>query len=545
MAAQALRIRRVWAPWAAVGLLSIGILAAGCRSQPGNKTPPGLRVSAAAAAGGTAPAFVPPPAAGPQALVVTEPNTVSAASDIQPIQPASYQPAVTPPPPVDEMPVGNVPLEEAPLELTLDQAVTYGLDHNPRLREATAQVSAARATADIAFAPFLPTVGTSFRYSAFNVPVLPGGSFVPASLSSGVTSFALAEAGIQWTVYDFGRTAGRYGQAVDRARSEELSMVRRQQTVAFEVAQCYFRLLAAQSNLRVQDEALRQADSILADSRARFIGGVVQRETVLRAEVEVSRVRQDLISARQSVNDSLSTLNVALGRSAQMPLAIVDVAAEPAPPTSLPACLEQAVVNRREIGMARQTVAEAWSGRQAAKGEFLPNIYVRGTVLRVDSPGPLNAWVEGAGIHVDQPIYAGGAHQGELRRNDARIAAARAGLEVVLDQVSLQVSVSYQAIATDLERILVGEIATAQAAENLRLTLVNYQNGNATPTDVVDAQTALTQAQVSYSTAIYSYLAGLSQLEYSLGNGQETLIARLRQPPAGEMVRRPNPFMAR
>jgi len=532
MAARTLRIRRVWAPWAVIGLLSVGILASGCRSQPRNKTPPGSRISAAAAAGGTAPAFDPASAAGTASSAGTEPATVPApaASSTTPILPTSYQTSVVTPLP---------PVAEAPLELTLDKAVAFGLDHNPRLREASAQVSAARASADIAFAPFLPTIGTSFRYSAFNTPVLPGGSFVPASLSSGVTSFTIAEAGIQWTVYDFGRTAGRYGEAVDRARSEELSMVRRQQTVAYEVTQCYFRLLAAQSNLRVQEEALRQAESILADSQARFVGGVVQRETVLRAEVEVSRVRQDLISARQAVQDGLATLNVSLGRSAQMPLAIVDVAAEPAPPSSISACLEMAVINRREIGMARQAVAEAWSGRQAAKGEFMPNVYVRGTVLRADSPGPLNAWVEGAGIHVDQPIYAGGSHQGELRRSDARITAARAGLEVVLDQVSLQVSVSYQAIATDLERIRLGEIATAQAAENLRLTLVNYNNGNATPTDVVDAQTALTQAQMSYSTAIYSYLAGLSQLEYSLGNGQENLISRLGPAKPEEIARRP------
>jgi outer membrane protein TolC len=530
MAAQTLRIRRVWTPWAVIGLLSVGILTQGCRSQPRNKTPPGLRISAAAAAGGTAPAFNPESDASATSPDGTGPAAVpaSTAGSAAPILPTSYQSAVTPLPPV----------EESPLELTLDKAVAFGLDHNPRLREASAQVSAARASADIAFAPFLPTIGTSFRYSAFNTPVLPGGSFVPASLSSGVSSFTIAEAGIQWTVYDFGRTAGRYGEAVDRARSEELSMVRRQQTVAYEVTQCYFRLLAAQSNLRVQDEALRQAESILADSQARFVGGVVQRETVLRAEVEVSRVRQDLISARQAVQDGLATLNVSLGRSAQMPLAIVDVAAEPAPPSSISVCLEMAVINRREIGMARQAVAEAWSGRQAAKGEFMPNIYVRGTVLRADSPGPLNAWVEGAGIHVDQPIYAGGSHQGELRRSDARIAAARAGLEVVLDQVSLQVSVSYQAIATDLERIRLGEIATAQAAENLRLTLVNYNNGNATPTDVVDAQTALTQAQMSYSTAIYSYLAGLSQLEYSLGNGQENLINRLGPAKPEEIARR-------
>ncbi len=299
--------------------------------------------------------------------------------------------------------------------------MAFGLTHNPRLREASAQVSAARATADIAFAPFLPTIGTSFRYSAFNTPVLPGGSFVPASLSSGVTSFTIAEAGIQWTVYDFGRTAGHYGQAVDRARIEELSMVRRQQTVAFEVAQCYFRLLAAQSNLRVQEEALRQAESILAEITSpihRRRGSARNRAAGRgRSLTRPPGLDQRPTGGRRTAGP---TLNVALGRSAQMPLAIVDVAAEPMPPISLTACLESAVVNRREIGMARQAVAEAWAGQQAARGDLMPNIYVRGTVLRADSPGPLNAWVEGAGIHVDQPIYAGGSHNSEIRRSEAQ-----------------------------------------------------------------------------------------------------------------------------
>ena len=122
---------------------------------------------------------------------------------------------------------------------------------------------------------------------------------MPASLSSGVTSFTIAEAGIQWTVYDFGRTAGHYGQAVDRAKIEELSMARRQQTVAFEVAQCYFRLLAAQSNLRVQEEALRQAESILADTKPASSAAWFSAKPCCGPRSKLSQVRQDLISARQ------------------------------------------------------------------------------------------------------------------------------------------------------------------------------------------------------------------------------------------------------
>jgi outer membrane protein len=508
MAARALRIRGVWASWPVVLLATLGITAASCRSQPRASKPPVARQTAPAA---------------------TSVAAAPAEKPTGPILPTSYQTS-----PITRLP----PLEDDSLELTLEKAIRFGLANNPRLREATAQVSAARATADIAFAPFLPVIGTGLRYSAFNQPVLPGGAFVPASLSAGVTSFAIAEAGIQWTLYDFGRTAGRYGQAVDRARIEELSMTRREQTIAFEVAQAYFRLLAAESHLRVEDEALRQALSILEETQARLIGGVVQRETVLRAEVEVSRVQEKLIGARQAVEDCRSTLNVALGRSAQMPLAVFDISNEPSAPMSLQTCLEMAVINRREIGMARQAVAEARQGEKAARGELMPKVYVRGTVLRADSPGPLNAWVEGAGIHVDQPIYAGGQYQNEIRRSTAQIAAACAGLQVVLDQVSLQVSISYQAIATDLERIRLGQVATRQAAENLRLTLVKYNNGDATPTDVVDAQTALTEAQMSYTTAIYGYLAGLSQLEYSLGNGQDRLLVALRQGPPEEVPAR-------
>src|SRR5262245_53833284 len=118
------------------------------------------------------------------------------------------------PPEAKPAPIQPCAATEAALELSLEEAIALGLRNNPRVSEAAAQIAAARAGADAAFAPFLPEVGTSFRYSAFTDPVIPGGSFVPASLSGGDESFSVAEAGTRWTLYDFGRTAGRYGQAI-------------------------------------------------------------------------------------------------------------------------------------------------------------------------------------------------------------------------------------------------------------------------------------------------------------------------------------------
>ena len=239
--------------------VAIAACLAGCRSQPKSPATPLAQQA--------------PAVATPTATAVSRAEAGAgepARRDRGPVLPTSYQS-----PTLERLPQAD----DAALRLTLEGAIAFGLANNPRLREATAHVSAARATADIAFAPFLPQIGTGFRYSAFNLPVLPGGSFVPASLGSGVTSFTLAEAGIQWTLYDFGRTAGHYNAAVDRARIEELSMARRQQTVAYEVAQTYFRLLAAEAHLRVEQEALLQADSILDETQARFVGGVSSAKT--------------------------------------------------------------------------------------------------------------------------------------------------------------------------------------------------------------------------------------------------------------------------
>ena len=108
-----------------------------------------------------------------------------------------------------------------------------------------------------------------------------------------------------------------------------------------------------------------------------------------------------------------------------------------------------------------------------------------------DSPGDLNGFVEGIGLHVEQPLYAGGRYTNAARASAAQVSAAMAGLQVIVDNVSLQVCLAYQAMDADSQRIELARTGMAQARENLRLTEVRYQNGTATPTDVVDAQTAL------------------------------------------------------
>jgi outer membrane protein TolC len=410
----------------------------------------------------------------------------------------------------------------------LPDAIAFALQNNPRLRSARAAIERARGQEQMAFAPFLPQLDLFGQYGVTSNnlgPGVPGYTGFIRALD-GTHGYAETEAALQWTLYDFGRTGGRYRQAVARERITQLQLARAGQTVEFDVAAAYLDLLLARASRRVQEDAVRRAQAILDDTVARRKGGVALREDVLRAEVQLSESREALVLAREGELNAVARLNNAMGRNAGWPLEVIDLDVEPPLPGALASLLELAAAQRPEVGVVRQAVAAAQEGRQAARGEFLPRIYVRGSVGHTDGQNVITGWQEGAGLHVEAPLYAGGRHRGELRAAEAEIEAAVADAQAILDAISLQVNLAYHGVLAARERIDLARTAVVQAEENLRLVRVRYRNGNATPTDIVDSEAALTRSQQRFFSATYTYLAALARLDYAVGQHQGTFTAK-------------------
>jgi outer membrane protein len=416
-------------------------------------------------------------------------------------------PREAPPPPPPEGP-----------SLGVTDTVAAALAGNPRLRVLAEQVAAARAGRDVALAPFLPQVDFQARYSAFNVRALPTGNFAAGTLTGGTFAFAMEELGLQYTLVDFGRRSGRLGEAGARADAALLHLDRGRQAIAFEAAAGYFLLLAARADVAVWRSAVRRAEDVLRDARARKEGGNAQRADVLRAEVALAEARTGLTTADEAAFAAAARLNTTMGRPAPTPLEPAD---NPSPDerfdVPLDECLARATAGRPEIRAAERLIAGAAAGEQAARAEFCPRIYAKAGLFRVDGVDRLHGWVDGAGVHLEQTLYAGGRHSAEVRGAEARVREATAQARVVLDQVALEVSLAWSAIGSARERLRLGEAAAESAAEHARLTEVRYRNGDATPTDVADAQTALTRALTARNTARYDYCIALAQLDYATG----------------------------
>lgn len=461
----------------------------------------------------------------------TSPPTaqIQSPADPQILQASANEPRSNesvPTPPIVDQAIETVDEAASQVVFTLPDAIAFALDNSPRLRSASAAIVRASGEEQAAFAPFLPQVDLYTQTGSVSstlAPGIPGTEGFILSSGTGTRTYAQAELGLQWMLYDFGRTSGRHMQTVWREQIAEFQLVRARQTVEFDVAATYLDVLLANATRRVEEDAVRRADAILHDTVARRENGDGLREDVLRAEVQLSESRENLIRAREREYDALARLNNVMGRNATMPMKVIDLNLQPPLPGTLGDLLSEAASLRPEIRIAQQSIAAAQQGRRVAQADFLPEIFVRAAAAHVDGEYVVTGWQQGAGLHLVSPIYDGGKRRGELRSADADVQAAFAEAESILDNISLQVNLAYRGVMASRECIALSRTAVGQAEENLRIVTVSYRNGNATPTDIVDSEAALTRAQQRYYQSTFTYLAALARIDYVTGQNQTTL----------------------
>jgi len=405
--------------------------------------------------------------------------------------------------------------------LTLDHAVALAFQLQPRLRIFWAEIDQARGREQVAFAPFLPRV--DFRTQGFlsNNPTRPLNAVPPPDPefgdARGFMDFALGEVLMQWTLWDFGRTFGRHQQAELGIDITQLQATRASQTVAFDVAAAYYGVLETQATGRVARESVRRAESILDVARKSLKAGLVERDQVLRAEVQLASTQRAVVNAERGERVAVAALNLAIGLNVSAPTEIVDRTDEPPFDMSLAECLQRAVENRREFQVSRRLIESAQEGVRAVRADFAPRVFVQGMVAGEDGEKTLRGSSQSASINIAWSLFQGGRRLGELRAADADVRAAAAQAQVVCDTISFEVNEAYRDVEAARRNIVLAQPAVTQARENLRLVTRKYEAGDATSTDIVDAENSLTRAQQDYYTARYDYLTALARIDYAIG----------------------------
>lgn len=437
--------------------------------------------------------------------------------DLSAVVPPSHPEAVA-----DCVPV-YIPDRTVEGPLTLELAVESAYRLNPGLQALAERVAQARSGKQIVFADFLPEVKNSYRdihgipgSVPFALPTIPT---VVGNVAFGGTApqFHVYEMQVQWTVLDFGRRLAHYGQAQVAADIARLQYERGRQTVAFNVTVAYFAVLQAQATRTVAEEAVRRAEANLRDVRNFEKRGTAVRNDVLRAEVQVAEMRLAQVSARTAEATAVAALNQAVGLHVSAPTQVAERKEEPAFDLSLAQSLQLAVDFREEFQVVLRAISSRAFGIDAAGAEFLPRVYVGGSGIHQEGPGLTRQDLFAGGLMVQMDLFEGGRRLARLDQAKSELREAVAQAKEVCDRISYEVVAAYLAIDDARQRIELARTAVTQAQENLRLVHNLARRGDATPTEIVDAELVLIRSEQNKNTALFDYQTALARLAYAVG----------------------------
>ncbi len=425
-------------------------------------------------------------------------------------------------PPSERFEPDNLPAPAPPVAAThLSELLAAAARLNPHLLAVGERIERRHADRLAVFSAFLPRADANYRYLAgtqkFAVPTIPS-AIGNVSYGGDSDKFSQAELAIQLLVWDFGVTLGRYGRANRALEIARLEYERAAQTVAFDVTVGYFEVLRALALRDVADEGVQLAETVLRDTQNFRRQGTAIVEDVQRAKTQLAQMRLFRVRADTRLGVGRAALNRSVGYHVASPLELAPLDTEPPADRPLAHYLAIAADQRYEFQAALVAIDSARLGLGVSEAQFFPRILVGGTGIHVDYPGIThNQNFLYGGVTIQLNLFEGGRMWAEAQSANAEMREAIARAESLADAIALEVMTAFLEVSEWRQSIRLGEAAVTHATANLVVQKDLYDQGDATSTDIVDAELVLIQSQADLVDATYGYEMSLARLQYATG----------------------------
>ncbi|MEJ2699028.1 MAG: TolC family protein [Desulfuromonadales bacterium] len=401
--------------------------------------------------------------------------------------------------------------------LSLQDVLDMAREHNPTLKTAAHDPRIAAEEVTRAKAGYLPTVDFSGGYTAEK-----DAQEAKASTGSSNVVFPTQEADfgffnftIDQTLYDFGRTASRVQGTEALQKASEFDYLGNEQSVFLQTVSAFYQVLAVQKALQAADEEVKQMEDHLRVARNLFEQGVVTRNDVLQAEVQLADSRQRQLAARNELANAWLRLNYLAGRKPQERGELQEAAAfKPSQGEQSP---QQAVADRPELKAQRLVLQASEQEVKQSKAQFWPEIFASAGADYMENKYVVQQTLYSATVGLRINLFDGFTTTSRLREAVAREARSRDRFRDLQEQAALEYRTAQNDAKVAYERIGVTQKAIQQGEENLRINQNRYQEQVGTATDVIDAQTLLTRTRLENYKAIFDYEVALARMKRAAG----------------------------
>jgi len=418
--------------------------------------------------------------------------------------------------------------------LTLESSIEIALRNSIVLDIAREGAKGATAQKREAITGFLPKFNTSYSYTRLNEA--PFSRFIglssapfPLNLLDGKDFIIGTADNYNWSIearqplFTGGGLIANYQAAKIGEDAAQIEEAAKRQDVVQEVKIAYFDILRAQKILETARQSVEMLNAHRDVAENYFKVGMIPKNDLLHAEVELANGKQTLVKAQNAVELTKARFNTVLKRKIFAPVEIADVLKYQPFEKPLEECFDIALKNRPELKIASLRAKQAGKLVNAASSEYFPTLSLVANYGRYgDNPS-----VAGSDFKDAESWYVMGVASWnfwEWGKTKFRVDASRAKENQALDaqrelsdQIALEIKYASLILQETEKQIDVWQKVIEQAEENFRISEERYKERVATSTEVLDAQTLLTKAKSEYANALGDYNINYAKLQRAMG----------------------------
>lgn len=413
------------------------------------------------------------------------------------------------PPKADFVIEGSV---EKNIDMTLDKCIELALGNNPQINAAFHDILASDARIKQVWANYFPQLSWQTGYTKIKQLQLSD------ALGRNLTFnyYILGQVTLQQMLYDFGVTQN---QATIKRLDYEAYKTTLSATindVIYQTKDAYFNLLFTFENRRVAEDTVKKFEMFYNQAKAFYEIGMNPKVDVTIAEVNLSNAKLQLIQADNAVNLAVAKLNNVMGVpfidkynvQERLKYQPVDV--------TFNKSVEIARDARPELKLAELKVESANQTMKLVKKSYFPTLSVEGQYQRGGKSWNSN-YGYNIGGYLNFPTINGMLIKNEIKEARYLYDKEIANAKNTQNSIYLEIQNAYLTLEEKKNQMPVAILGVKQAKENYELSYGRYRVGEASPTELKDAQINYQQAQLTYYNALYQYNSSKAALEKAIG----------------------------
>ncbi|MGC8843069.1 MAG: TolC family protein [bacterium] len=416
-----------------------------------------------------------------------------------------------------------------PNPLTLEEAVKIALQNNKQIKVAEEKLLSAKSNLEMAKAS--EKILTSLSASALRIDkktTITMPSFIPGRPPIQITIGELysykASLGVFHPIDISKKISLREKAASLSIDQADIDYERTKEDVITSTKKAFLQALQAKKSIAIFETTLKAAEEHLRVAKANYEAGTVPQFDVLRAEVNLANIRQQLLSVQNAYEMAKSALLNTMGIDPTTPVELQeDVKPPEVPPLSLEDCIKKAIQNRKEISVLKLGLEIAEETLRLTKRENYPDLTI---AFSYNWQHPTTSFSPreftwNIVLSLSATPFDSGLNRAKQKNLETAIETLKANLSQLEDGVKLEVKNAYTNLENAKAKLDVATKTLEQAREAYRLAEVRYQAGVSTQVELLDTQAALTQAEVNYVNALFDFHIAKISLDKAIGEVKE------------------------